>query len=214
MYETCRRNRTCRLFPGHLIYAGNHTAAAHLHTTHLQPVFAGQLQTGSDVIVNTGGNVGRATVVAMRWSHDSSGVYAPITERGTIVVDDVIVSCYAEFSSHVTAHACLAPLRYAYYVSRWLFQQSAAHADAHLDGVHWYATLLRRLAETVVPRQFWWSAAWRHTVSRYDSRARCAVGVWETTHTHTHAHLSTIIALSVSCVRAAVLATMQLSTVY
>jgi len=157
--RTYALNRTCRLFPGHLIYAGNHTAAAHLHTTHLQPVFAGQLQTGSDVIVNTSGNVGCATVVRMRWSRDYSGVYAPITERGTIVVDDVIVSCYAEFSSHVTAHACLSPLRYAYYVSRWLFEQSAADADAHLDGVHWYATLLRRLAETFVPQQFWWSAA-------------------------------------------------------
>jgi len=140
---------------GHLIYVGSASAPPQL-------VFAGHLQTGSDVIINTSGNVSSARIVRVSWSRDSAaGVYAPITERGTIVVDDVIVSCYAEFSSHVIAHACLAPLRYVYYlcelISQWLFQQSAADAD--VDGVHWYAALLRRLAKPVLPKEFWWSAA-------------------------------------------------------
>ena len=141
------------MLTGHLIYAGIPDAGG----SQLQPVFAGHLQTGSYVIVDNGGNVGRAKVVRVSWSRESSGVYAPVTERGTIVVDDVIVSCYAEFSSHSTAHACLAPLRYAYYanqlMSGWLFQ----HSD--VDGIHWYATLLRRLAKTLVPQHFWWSAS-------------------------------------------------------
>jgi len=144
---------------GHLIYAGS--ATSHPHTSHLQPVFAGHLQTGSYVIVNTSGNVGSARIERLTWSRDSAGVYAPITERGTIVVDDVIVSCYAEFSNHAAAHACLAPLRYVYCMSElvnsWLFQYSVSDSDD--DGVHWYAALLRRLAKPVLPQQFWWSAA-------------------------------------------------------
>lgn len=148
---------------GHLIYAGNPTSdTVPPHTSHLQPVFAGHLQTGSYVIVNTSGSVGRARVVRVRWSRDSHGVYAPITERGTIVVDDVAVSCYAQFSSHATAHASMTPLRYAYYiselVSRWMSSTRSA-ADADVDGVHWYAALLRLVANVVVPQQFWWSTA-------------------------------------------------------
>lgn len=139
------------MLTGHLIYAGNSSAS------HVQPVFAGQLQTGNDVIVNASGNVGRATIVRVSWSRDSAGVYAPITERGTIVVDDVIVSCYAEFSSHATAHACLAPLRYVHYVTGWLVQHSAS--DVLVEGVHWYAATLRRLAKPILPQQFWWSSA-------------------------------------------------------
>ena len=145
------------MLTGHLVYA-----ATPQHTSPLQPVFAGHLQTGSYVIVNTGGNVSSARVVRVSWSRDSSGVYAPITERGTIVVDDVIVSCYAEFSSDVTAHACLAPLRFAYYmrelIADWLPLQRAP-ANSDVDGIHWYAELLRRLAKTMLPQQFWWSSA-------------------------------------------------------
>jgi len=151
---------------GHLIFAGSAADVAPHHPSHLQPVFAGHLQTGSYVIVNNSGSVDHVRVVRVSWSRDSAGVYAPITERGTLVVDDVIVSCYAELSSHAAAHLSLAPLRYVYHgielVSRWLsacssFQSSAT--DVPVDGVHWYATLLKQLANRVVPAQFWWSSA-------------------------------------------------------
>jgi len=39
------------------------------------------------------------------------GLMAPLTEEGTIVVDDTLASCYAEISSHTTAHAALYPVR-------------------------------------------------------------------------------------------------------
>jgi len=148
---------------GHLIYVGSDDDASYSQP---QPVFAGHLQTGNYVIVNTSGNVGRARVVDVKWSRDpAGGVYAPITARGTLVVDDVIVSCYAEFSSHSTAHASLAPLRYFYLSADWLshwLSTSWRRGDADVDGVHWYAALLRRLASLVVPTHYWWSTT--HTV--------------------------------------------------
>lgn len=153
---------------GHLIYAGSGATVASEPTTHVQPIFAGHLHTGSYVIVNASGHVGRARVVRVSWSRDSAaGVYAPITERGTIVVDDVIVSCYAEFASHAAAHASMAPLRYVYHAGQlltdWMtmtlrLQQQPRCAGAD-DGVHWYAELLRTLAKTVVPQRYWWSPA-------------------------------------------------------
>jgi len=141
---------------GHLIYA---VSDASRHPSHMQPVFAGDLQTGSDVIVNSGGTVSGARVARLSWSRDTAGVYAPITERGTIVVDDVIVSCYAQFSSHSAAHLAMAPLRYFFHVDefigRWI--SSSLFADADLDGIHWYAALLSRVADVLLPKHFWWS---------------------------------------------------------
>ena len=39
------------------------------------------------------------------------GLLAPLTEEGTIVVDDTVASCYAEISSHEIAHAAFYPVR-------------------------------------------------------------------------------------------------------
>ena len=40
-----------------------------------------------------------------------SDAYAPMTESGTLVVDDVIVSCYAEYEHHSLIHAVMQPFR-------------------------------------------------------------------------------------------------------
>jgi len=33
------------------------------------------------------------------------GVYAPLTEEGTVVVDGIMASCYSNYNSHQFAHA-------------------------------------------------------------------------------------------------------------
>jgi len=164
-----------RRVAGHLIYAGSSAAAAH----HWQAVFAGHLQTGNYVIVNdnhnssSGGGGGRvARVVRVSWSRDRrAGVYAPITSRGTLVVDDVIVSCYAELASDWAAHLALAPLRYLYdavhlchVTADWLGQTTTGvgrwqPGTTPVDGVHWYGALLWRLAGAVLPASYWWPSA-------------------------------------------------------
>ena len=164
-----------RRVAGHLIYAGSSAAAAH----HWQAVFAGHLQTGNYVIVNdnhnssSGGGGGRvARVVRVSWSRDRrAGAYAPITSRGTLVVDDVIVSCYAELASDWAAHLALAPLRYLYdavhlchVTADWLGQTTTGvgrwqPGTTPVDGVHWYGALLWRLAGAVLPASYWWPSA-------------------------------------------------------
>ncbi|GFY42842.1 desert hedgehog protein B [Trichonephila inaurata madagascariensis] len=44
------------------------------------------------------------------------GVYAPLTESGTIVVDGIWVSCYAEVTSHMMAHALFFPVRFLHVI--------------------------------------------------------------------------------------------------
>ena len=154
--------------PGHLIHAGRSAADRH------QPVFAGHLQTGNYVTVVNGsvGDAAASRVARVSWSRDPAGgggggVYAPLTARGTLVVDDVVVSCYAELSSDAAAHLSLAPLRLVHRVtaslSRWLLPPPSSSSFQRgapprlVDGVHWYAAVLWRLAGAVVPAEFWWS---------------------------------------------------------
>ena len=68
------------------------------------------------------------------------GVYAPMTQCGTIVVDNVLASCYASYPSHTIAHAIMAPLRIYYNITK-------CHCRGVLTtkGVNSYAAFLYKL---------------------------------------------------------------------
>jgi len=66
----------------------------------------------------------------------AKGMYAPLTNEGTIVVDDVYASCYALFPSHRISHAVFSLWRFVYpYLGKGLPQTSE---------YHWYADALRK----------------------------------------------------------------------
>lgn len=95
-----------------------------------------------------------------------TGVYAPLTESGTVLVDDVFLSCYAVVVDHNLAHAVFLPVRvwdwiYSlyfeiyfnslfehFYAFKIFIQTSLLDIDVenvHDDSkpyVHWYARLL------------------------------------------------------------------------
>lgn len=96
------------------------------------------------------------------------GVFAPLTRAGTVVVDDVVASCYAVIDSQRAAHWAFAPLRawfnlrdavhrLALLVSRPTADPDAVSssrtpaAEPQPQGVHWYADALYALARNVLP---------------------------------------------------------------
>ncbi|XP_059150328.1 sonic hedgehog protein-like [Physella acuta] len=95
------------------------------------------------------------------------GVYAPLTQLGTIVVDGYVTSCYAFLKDVQLAHTALAPLRGYHviqkYIGHWLESifsdlnvwspSSASSSQTNItshettqDGAHWFAQCLYTIA--------------------------------------------------------------------
>lgn len=103
------------------------------------------------------------------------GVLAPLTAEGTLVVDQVVVSCYAVIDDQSIAHWAFAPVRLLDNVQQGLIHfwrsirlssssspaagegRSAvspvpgAPASPSATGVHWYAQMLYSIARYVLP---------------------------------------------------------------
>jgi hypothetical protein len=69
---------------------------------------------------------------------DKQGLMAPLTEQGTIIVNNVHTSCYAIVKSHTVAHIALAPYR----LYRRLFGRSS---DNSIAPILTYANILFQL---------------------------------------------------------------------
>ena len=68
------------------------------------------------------------------------GVYAPMTQCGTIVVDSSVASCYASYPSHTVAHAVMVPLRIYYNITKRYRRGLPV-----TEGVNSYAAFLYKL---------------------------------------------------------------------
>jgi hedgehog protein len=150
--------RRITLTPNHLIHTAD---TSDVPVRYVSPSYARNVQTGQYLYTmgkDLSVRVERVTDVT---SKVSRGVVAPLTTRGTIVVDDVIVSCYAVIESENIAHAAFAPVRFWYSVSDWLRvstsgQHQLVHNLTHTtsNDFHWYADLLYDIAPYVLPESW------------------------------------------------------------
>jgi len=142
----------------HLVFTsasgGDQSAAASFSDAATATTFMSRLANHSVAVYVTrpGSNFEKHLSVSMVTSVNKvagRGVYAPLTSSGTIVVDGVVASCYAVVASHRLAHAVMAPLRT---LSSWnSYYDGTCVSPPPLDGVHWYAQFVRRLAESLFP---------------------------------------------------------------
>jgi hypothetical protein len=70
------------------------------------------------------------------------GYVAPLTQEGTLIVNNVAASCYATIASHRLAHAVLAPMRWWY----GLFGESN-----EVIGIHWFPKMLYEMTTFLMP---------------------------------------------------------------
>ena len=133
------------LSPQHLIFRKENSSSP------ISVVFASEINHGNLLYVSNGSDfqyqeVTRITIVTER------GVYAPLTTHGTMLVDGVLVSCYATWPSHHAAHLAMAPLRAACAITRAWKQLTSLEGwpywdgSPETDGFSWYALALMALA--------------------------------------------------------------------
>ncbi|XP_049623993.1 indian hedgehog protein [Suncus etruscus] len=136
--ETQDPPRRLALTPAHLLFtANNHTEPA----AHFRATFASQVKPGQYVLVVgvMGLQPARVSTVS---THIALGAYAPLTRHGTLVVEDVVASCFAAVADHHLAQLAFWPLR--------LFPSLVWGSWTPSEGVHWYPQLLYRLGRLLL----------------------------------------------------------------
>lgn len=135
---TTQRGKSITLTPTHLIYVLNEDSDA------FDPVYASEIRPGDRVLILSDGAPVSDVVVSVDASVMETGVFAPLTKEGNLVVDGVLASCYAVVDSQSLAHNVFAPIRWAY---SWFGNAETTPQN----GVHWYAEWLFNVAENVIP---------------------------------------------------------------
>jgi hypothetical protein len=139
--------RSLRVSNKHLVFRIDNT------THQMSSVFASDIKSGDrlQTAYHQQGHVDKITVTTQ------VGVYAPLTRHGTMIVDGVLVSCYAHWNSHTVAHLSMAPLRLWTDVTslltssfRSLFVNTSVSPTKHFEGIHWYAAALMKITQNFV----------------------------------------------------------------
>ncbi|XP_028255586.1 indian hedgehog B protein-like [Parambassis ranga] len=113
----------------------------------LRAAYASDVQPGQCVLVSEGEagqrhSEGRLSHVSRVGVMERRGVFAPLTQQGTVVVDGVVASCYAVVDQQSMAHWAFAPLRLMY---SW-----TGSTGGRSEGIHWYSELLHWLGRRLL----------------------------------------------------------------
>ena len=144
------RGNVVRLSPHHLIFRKKNTLSP------ISAVFASEINIG-DFLYTSNGNTSSFQAVSQITMTTETGVYAPLTRQGTILVDGALVSCYAHWPSHDTAHLVMAPIRAVNTLyGAWkrlasLIHLPQWHTSQQTEGIHWYAGALMPLTYIFLP---------------------------------------------------------------
>lgn len=146
--ETEEPRRKLTLTPAHLVFVTNNGT----DRSDAKAVFASNVLPGQKVLVMDDTNTDnlKAVIVKRIYVEEQEGSYAPVTSHGTIIIDQVLVSCYAVVEDHSLAHWAFAPVRLVrsfMSVIGTLKELGGAHQS---DGMHWYSDLLYHISTWIL----------------------------------------------------------------
>lgn len=109
------------------------------------PVYALEVAVGDYLFKHS--NIGKSLQAMQVVSIEETeryGAYAPLTEQGTLLVDGIFTSCYAEIRSHRLAHFAMTPLRLwkFWFPSKEVQHGIHSYAEHLQKGVEWFKPLL------------------------------------------------------------------------
>lgn len=140
----------------HVTLSAMHLVFIKKHDFELLPsaIFASDIKLGNYLYVDGKHNGFAYKPVVFISKVTEKGLYAPLTKHGTLIVDNIFVSCYAHWWSHDQAHLAMAPVRmYLDFVrelsslgewARSLVNSWALRENG--DELHWYPGLLMKIS--------------------------------------------------------------------
>lgn len=132
LIETEKPAKQITLTPSHLIFTSDSTG------THLESKHAGTVLPGEFLLVSVHGRLVPSQVKRVSLVK-RTGMVAPVTMEGNIIVDGVVSSCYAMITDHEIAHMVFAPLRLLHNCASNLWGSDRLNIQ---QGKHWYPELL------------------------------------------------------------------------
>lgn len=121
--------------------------------------FASEIHPGDVLLTESKQNGLRPIRVVQVTMVTEQGLYAPLTNEGTLFVNDVLASCYAHWPSHKMAHLAMAPFRVLVRIAHLLGPifnhfspvgfDSISQRKSPETGIHWYSNLLLGIAQRI-----------------------------------------------------------------
>ena len=141
----------------HLLYIAR-TNSSFIDITDSEAMFAESVKEGHYLILGEKDSLFLSKVTQITVD-TRKGIYAPLTKHGTIVVNDVIASCYAYINSVPVAHFVFAPMRAYHDISqyvpslRWTVTETAITNNSNTQtGMHWYARFLYTIGTSILSK--------------------------------------------------------------
>ncbi|XP_040296573.1 indian hedgehog protein isoform X1 [Bufo bufo] len=133
--------RRLSLTPTHLIFVADNASTL---AAEYKAIFASQVRPGQYILVSGAPGLVPARVTSVSTETDT-GVFAPLTQHGTILVDDVVVSCFALVQKQRLAQLAYWPMRVLYGLGATVGNETSSQV-----GIHWYSQLLYQLGRMIL----------------------------------------------------------------
>lgn len=141
----------------HLLYVIKQNSS--FSVDRIETVFADRVTEGQYLLLRDKDSI-IATIITKVTVKTRRGIYAPLTKHGTIVVDDIVASCYAYIENINIAHTVFAPMRVMYDISNyftsfWSQPYNAVEFRNSTNlptGMHWYSKALYNIGSKILSR--------------------------------------------------------------
>jgi len=156
-----KTGRNLTLSPKHLIYKAenNRPNFDFDDSTSSQPRFAMNIREGDFVFVFDQSSGMIMDEVVSNDIEIRKGTYSPLTSHGSIIVEDILASCYSDIEDHSLLHMAFAPFRWFNEI-RNVFSSTKrigkdASSEYERDDMkrHWYCDALLDIGRNLVPEK-------------------------------------------------------------
>ena len=156
-----KTGRNLTLTPKHLIYKAenNKPNLDFDYFTSSQPRFAMNFRKGDFVFVFDKSSGMIIDEVVSNDIEIRKGVYSPLTSHGSIIVEDILASCYSELEDHSLLHMAFAPARWFNHIRNVFSSMKRmgknASSEYERDDMeqHWYSEALLDIGRNLVPEK-------------------------------------------------------------